>query len=691
MKKPKNQFAIRFLYVAKLLVCLQLSVALSAQNISVGNSTMIVGAGTLILTPGSIKLTAGGEIDNKGIIKLNGNFTNNGNGLINNSTGEVQFSGASGQKIDGSNSTSFYNLTIDNSLEVTMQTNVKVSNTLKLTNGRLDAGNKILTLTARSIINGGTFSDSRMLYVSGTGEIRKKLSTIGSYLFPVGDVDSVGIGGEGSYAPVVLNFASGTFGPTAYVVVKTVKSKHPNDVSTANYLNRYWQVTQTGISSFNCNFSGTYGTNDVVGNELYISSALWNGSVWTKFSNVNANLNTVNASVTSFGDFGGISDLTCTTAPAQPSAITGPANVCGVNTANYFVTKVPGVTYTWTLRPGMSNPVYNAAGNSVTVAIDQNAGVALNGNIQVTATNGCGTSAASSRLINLIPGTPISLSGPNRLCGLTTATYSCPIVSGPGVTYIWSFPAGMTGNSTTNTVNVTMTGIANITGMVSVAAQNACGNNGIAVTKSVNSAPNALSAIAGPTNICSSSFFPSGVSKPYSVSALPANQYITKYTWSCNTAGVVTFSPNLGPNDNSTLAAFSSSYPATAIINVKAKNQCGVSAIKSITVNRSTSSTCTARPIVARPADASKESNLSSVTIYPNPSNGLFSVEFNSNSKYQNLKLEIVNLLGQKIYQTNITHQKSAINISSQQSGMYFMSLIDNSGTVVERRKLIKE
>ena len=180
------------------------------------------------------------------------------------------------------------------------------------------------------------------------------------------------------------------------------------------------------------------------------------------------------------------------------------------------------------------------------------------------------------------------------------------------------------------------------------------------------------------------------LSKTYSVIALPANQFITSYIWTCNSGGA-SFSPNGGASDNSTLATLSNNYPASAVITVKAKNQCGVSAIKSITVNRSTSSTCTARPIVERTTDASKESNLSSVTIYPNPSNGLFSVEFNSNSKYQNLKLEVINLLGQKIYQTNIIHQKSAINISSQQSGMYFMRLIDNSGTVVERRKLIKE
>ena len=154
---------------------------------------------------------------------------------------------------------------------------------------------------------------------------------------------------------------------------------------------------------------------------------------------------------------------------------------------------------------------------------------------------------------------------------------------------------------------------------------------------------------------------------------------------------MASFSPNGGLTTSSTTATLSSTYPASAIIKVKAKNQCGVSVNKSITVNRSTSSTCTARPIVGRPTDPSKESNIYPVTIYPNPSNGLFSVEFNSNSKYQNLKLEIINLLGQKIYQTNITHQKSAINISSQQSGMYFMRLIDNSGTVVERRKLIKE
>ena len=381
--------------------------------------------------------------------------------------------------------------------------------------------------------------------------------------------------------------------------------------------------------------------------------------------------------------------LSCTSVPAHPSTIVGPAYVCGLTTATYTVTAVAGITYTWTLRPGMLSPTYNAAGNSVTVTIDQTVGATMNGNITVTASNACGTSTASIKLINLVPGIPASLTGPTQLCGLTTATYTCTNMG--TVTYNWNWPAGMNGPATTTvpTATATMIGTANITGSITVTPQNACGTGGTK-TKVVNSAPNALGVITGPTNICLGSFIPNGVSKTYSVVGIPG---IISYVWTANTGGA-SFSPNGGPNDFSTLATLSGNYPTSAIITVKATNQCFVSSIKTITVSKSTAANCTARPLVARPIDMKqdvKEINLSSVNVYPNPSNGLFSVKFNANNNYQNMNLEILNLLGQKVYQTKITNSKSEINISSQQSGMYLMRLIDNTGKVLEIVKLIKE
>ena len=65
------------------------------------------------------------------------------------------------------------------------------------------------------------------------------------------------------------------------------------------------------------------------------------------------------------------------------------------------------------------------------------------------------------------------MSGPVDLCGLTTATYSVTQVS--GVSYVWSVPSGMTiiGSSDSSSINVSVTG--NVSGNVSVRAQNACG------------------------------------------------------------------------------------------------------------------------------------------------------------------------------------------------------------------------
>jgi hypothetical protein len=67
-----------------------------------------------------------------------------------------------------------------------------------------------------------------------------------------------------------------------------------------------------------------------------------------------------------------------------------------------------------------------------------------------------------------------------------------------------------------------------------------------------------------------------------------------------------------------------------------------------------------------------------SLSIFPNPSNGLMSVEFNLP---ENAKLEVFNLLGDKVLEVNldkyIANKKTTIEIdlSTQNDGMYLVSL----------------
>jgi hypothetical protein len=94
---------------------------------------------------------------------------------------------------------------------------------------------------------------------------------------------------------------------------------------------------------------------------------------------------------------GPVRTLTVTGIPAWPSVITGPASVCpNSQEVGYSVVNVPGFTYNWTLPTGAS--LASGAGQS---AISVNFG-ATAGNIRVSASNSCGTSALRSRTIGLL-------------------------------------------------------------------------------------------------------------------------------------------------------------------------------------------------------------------------------------------------------------------------------------------------
>ncbi|MGZ9734922.1 LamG-like jellyroll fold domain-containing protein [Flavobacterium sp. GNP002] len=79
------------------------------------------------------------------------------------------------------------------------------------------------------------------------------------------------------------------------------------------------------------------------------------------------------------------------TTPATPGAITGDVSQCRSSTARYSIAAVPNaVSYNWTTT-GSAGWTITPAANGLSVSVAFSAG-ATSGNLQVTATNGCGTS-----------------------------------------------------------------------------------------------------------------------------------------------------------------------------------------------------------------------------------------------------------------------------------------------------------
>ncbi len=83
------------------------------------------------------------------------------------------------------------------------------------------------------------------------------------------------------------------------------------------------------------------------------------------------------------------------------------------------------------------------------------------------------------------------------------------------------------------------------------------------------------------------------------------------------------------------------------------------------------------------------EFGMEELAIYPNPSNGEFQI---SNLKFQIESIEITNLLGQTVYESEICNLKSeiSVDISKEPKGIYFINIQTTDSKYVNRKMLIE-
>jgi hypothetical protein len=72
----------------------------------------------------------------------------------------------------------------------------------------------------------------------------------------------------------------------------------------------------------------------------------------------------------------------------------------------------------------------------------------------------------------------------------------------------------------------------------------------------------------------------------------------------------------------------------------------------------------------------------SQFNVYPNPTNGVFTVELDDNVKYD---VTVSNVLGQTVYTTSTTSMNTIIDLSSFEKGIYTIELKNNTSTYTEK------
>ncbi|MES2587442.1 MAG: N-acetylmuramoyl-L-alanine amidase [Bacteroidota bacterium] len=168
---------------------------------------------------------------------------------------------------------------------------------------------------------------------------------------------------------------------------------------------------------------------------------------------------------------------------SQPSTITGTASICSGTTNSYSIPTVSNATsYTWSVPSGST---ISSGQNSTTISVL--AGT-TSGNISVSASNSCGTSALRTLAItsSSAPTQASAITGSASVCSGTSYSYNISAVSGAS-SYTWSVPSGSTISTGQNSTTISVLA-GSTSGNISVTASNSCGTSiarTLAITASV--------------------------------------------------------------------------------------------------------------------------------------------------------------------------------------------------------------
>ncbi|MGZ3864709.1 MAG: T9SS type A sorting domain-containing protein [Bacteroidia bacterium] len=271
--------------------------------------------------------------------------------------------------------------------------------------------------------------------------------------------------------------------------------------------------------------------------------------------------------------------ITVIGAPAMPSTIFGTNSGICEGSSSQYVYSISSVTdatgYNWTTPPGSDTAAFPS---STSIAVVYPVG-SVSGNISVSASNSCGTSAVKTYAITLNPlpnSAGNTIAGPATVCqGQTPVTYSISAISHAS-SFLWTDMNG----TQTNTTNTFTTSIASnaVNGQIYVIGSNGCGTGDtVRLPITVNPLPiNNSSTISG---ISSIGICPTSDSLLFTISPAIANA--TSYNWTLPSGTSIIGGNGLDSilvNYNNTIA------PGNNQISVTGSNGCGTTTASTFTV-----------------------------------------------------------------------------------------------------------
>ena len=374
--------------------------------------------------------------------------------------------------------------------------------------------------------------------------------------------------------------------------------------------------------------------------------------------------------------------------PSTPGFISGPAEVCSLigtsNEATYKINKVTAASsYNWSVTTGMTISGHpGGPGINDTIITVLFAPGFTSGNVTVTASNNCGSSANQRQfaITSSIPSAPGLIQGTTNACILmpsaaipagTLSSYSIRKVAN-ATSYTWTAPAGATitdhpqGAGVNDTVIVVSYSNAFTGGNITVRANSNCGTGAI---RSLAILANLKPAAAGTITATQVQACPDR-QVTYSLGSLPANANWVE--WSVPANGIIT-------NGQGT-ATITVAYAPAAInglVTATPSNGCANGKSRSLAVSLAAcpgSFTLTKGNV----KETYRENMLSNIQVYPNPTQAEFQLQLNSRSS-EKIEVRVLDLAGRQYF---IAQNKPGSSIrfgKDLKAGLYIVEITEGN------------
>lgn len=227
--------------------------------------------GTFDATSGNVTFTGAGNLYLGGTVTSIGTFTKN--------TGTIHYDKSGDQTVLAE---TYYNLTSGGSGTKTLAGNTYVQNILDFSaDSKIATSDKILNIGIEGVSDGSITNYSSTRYIiayhngGDIGSLNHYINNNATYVYPIGDLTN--------YTPLTFELTANGGLSNAALNCHTNPTKISDlDATLTTYIERYWEIFETGFTTPTYNVSYTYVDGDIVGTEEDLLPIKKSGATWYK-------------------------------------------------------------------------------------------------------------------------------------------------------------------------------------------------------------------------------------------------------------------------------------------------------------------------------------------------------------------------------------------------------------------------